>query len=87
MVMAERLVFLTGHLAKARLEKLLAGLGKTEFAWEVVDIGAIPEFAQDQQRHFLIYAIILSQQHAFRMKRRQRRFRKTADGRNGLLHT
>ena len=37
--MAERLVFLTGHLAKARLEKLLAGLGETEFAWEVVDIG------------------------------------------------
>lgn len=37
--MAERLVFLTGHLAKARLEKLLAGLGDTEFAWEVVDIG------------------------------------------------
>ena len=37
--MAERLVFLTGHLAKARLEKLLVGLGETEFAWEVVDIG------------------------------------------------
>lgn len=37
--MAERLVFLTGHLARARLEKLLAGLGETEFAWEVVDIG------------------------------------------------
>ncbi|MDW6026420.1 DUF6513 domain-containing protein [Mesorhizobium sp. BAC0120] len=37
--MAERLVFLTGHLARARLEKLLAGLGNTEFAWEVVDIG------------------------------------------------
>ncbi|MDQ2633526.1 MAG: DUF6513 domain-containing protein, partial [Pseudomonadota bacterium] len=37
--MAERLVFLTGHLARARLEKLLAGLGRTEFAWEVVDIG------------------------------------------------
>ncbi|TPN09199.1 dihydropteroate synthase [Mesorhizobium sp. B2-1-3] len=37
--MAERLVFLTGHLAKARLEKLLSGLGETEFSWEVVDIG------------------------------------------------
>ncbi len=37
--MAERLVFLTGHLARARLEKLLAGLGETEFVWEVVDIG------------------------------------------------
>ena len=37
--MAERLVFLTGHLAKGRLERLLTGLGETEFAWEIVDIG------------------------------------------------
>ncbi|HEY6630421.1 MAG TPA: DUF6513 domain-containing protein [Rhizobiaceae bacterium] len=37
--MAERLVFLTGHLAKARLERLLVSLGETEFAWAVVDIG------------------------------------------------
>ncbi|NGN41288.1 dihydropteroate synthase [Mesorhizobium sp. CGMCC 1.15528] len=37
--MAERLVFLTGHLARSRLEKLLAGLGDTEFEWEIVDIG------------------------------------------------
>jgi len=37
--MAERLVFLTGHLARARLERMLAGLGKTTFAWEVFDIG------------------------------------------------
>ncbi len=37
--MAERLVFLTGHLARSRLEKLLAGLGETEFEWEIVDIG------------------------------------------------
>ena len=37
--MAERLVFLTGHLARARLEKLLAGLRETGFAWEIVDIG------------------------------------------------
>ena len=37
--MAERLVFLTGHLARARLEKLLAGLGETDFSWEIVDIG------------------------------------------------
>jgi dihydropteroate synthase-like protein len=37
--MAERLVFLTGHLARARLEKLLVGLGETDFSWEVVDIG------------------------------------------------
>jgi dihydropteroate synthase-like protein len=37
--MAERLIFLTGHLAKPRLEKLLTGLGETEFQWEIVDIG------------------------------------------------
>ena len=37
--MTERLVFLTGHLAKARLERLLSGLGETGFAWEIVDIG------------------------------------------------
>ncbi|MGB3646629.1 MAG: DUF6513 domain-containing protein [Mesorhizobium sp.] len=37
--MAERWVFLTGHLARARLERLLAGLGKTDFDWQVVDIG------------------------------------------------
>ena len=37
--MAERLIFLTGHLAKGRLERLLTGLGETEFVWEIVDIG------------------------------------------------
>lgn len=37
--MRERLIFLTGHLAHARLEKLLTGLGETEFDWEIVDIG------------------------------------------------
>lgn len=37
--MAERLVFLTGHLARTRLEKLLVGLGETDFSWEVIDIG------------------------------------------------
>ncbi|TKT69360.1 DUF6513 domain-containing protein [Aquamicrobium sp. LC103] len=37
--MAERLVFLTGHLAKARLDRLLSSLGETEFSWEIVDIG------------------------------------------------
>ena len=37
--MAERLVFLTGHLASTRLERLLVGLGETEFVWEIVDIG------------------------------------------------
>lgn len=37
--MSERLVFVTGHLAKARLEKLLTGLGETDFSWEIIDIG------------------------------------------------
>src|SRR5262245_46379405 len=37
--MAERLIFITGHLARPRLEKLLIGLGKTDFQWEIVDIG------------------------------------------------
>jgi dihydropteroate synthase-like protein len=37
--MAERLAFLTGHLARARLERLLAGLGEAGFSWEVIDIG------------------------------------------------
>jgi dihydropteroate synthase-like protein len=37
--MAERLALLTGHLAKARLEKLVAGLGDTAAGWQVVDIG------------------------------------------------
>jgi dihydropteroate synthase-like protein len=37
--MAERLIFLTGHLAKARLERVLASLRTIDFAWEVVDIG------------------------------------------------
>ncbi len=37
--MAERWVFLTGHLARARLERLLDGLGETGFSWSVVDIG------------------------------------------------
>ncbi|MBS3648368.1 dihydropteroate synthase [Pseudaminobacter sp. 19-2017] len=37
--MAERLVFLTGHLARARLEKILAGLTDPEFSFEIVNIG------------------------------------------------
>jgi len=37
--MAERFVFLTGHLARARLQLLLEDMGGTEFAWEVIDIG------------------------------------------------
>lgn len=37
--MAERLLFLTGHLARARLERILADLGETAFTYEIVDIG------------------------------------------------
>ena len=37
--MAERILFLTGHLAENRLRRLLAGLGETDFEWEVVNIG------------------------------------------------
>lgn len=37
--MAERLLFLTGHLARARLERVLADLGKTAFTYEIIDIG------------------------------------------------
>ena len=37
--MPDRFVFVTGHLAQARLERLLVGLGETDFAWEIVDIG------------------------------------------------
>jgi hypothetical protein len=36
---ARSIAFLTGHLAKARLERLLIGLGKTDFAWNIVDVG------------------------------------------------
>lgn len=37
--MGEHIAFLTGHLARARLEKVLAALGETEFSWQIVDIG------------------------------------------------
>jgi len=37
--MAERLLFLTGHLAYARLQRVLADLGPTSFSHEIVDIG------------------------------------------------
>jgi dihydropteroate synthase-like protein len=36
--MADRILFLTGHLARPRLEKVLAG-AELGFAWSVVDIG------------------------------------------------
>jgi dihydropteroate synthase-like protein len=35
----ERILLLTGHLARHRLEKLLAGLGETPFAWSIFDVG------------------------------------------------
>ena len=37
--MAERLLFLTGHLAEPRLRRLIADLGQTGWEWEVVNIG------------------------------------------------
>lgn len=37
--MAEKLVFLTGHLAQPRLHRVLSGLQDPGFDWEVVDIG------------------------------------------------
>ena len=37
--MAERIAFITGHLAESRLRSALAGLGDTPFTWEVVNIG------------------------------------------------
>ena len=37
--MAERLLFLTGHLAQPRLQKILEALGPTEFSWRALDIG------------------------------------------------
>ena len=37
--MADRILFLTGHLAHARLEKVLAGADDLGFEWSIVDIG------------------------------------------------
>lgn len=37
--MAERLLLLTGHLAHARLVKLMTGLGEVPFEWTIFDIG------------------------------------------------
>src|SRR5215475_3020284 len=37
--MADRILFLTGHLARARLEAVLAGAGSLGFEWSVVDVG------------------------------------------------
>jgi dihydropteroate synthase-like protein len=37
--MAERILFLTGHLARARLEKVLGETGDLGFTWSVFDVG------------------------------------------------
>ncbi len=37
--MAERILFLTGHLARARLEKVLSSLERTAFEWSIFDVG------------------------------------------------
>src|SRR5215467_14513282 len=37
--MAERILFLTGHLARARLEKVLTETRDLGFEWSVVDMG------------------------------------------------
>jgi dihydropteroate synthase-like protein len=37
--MVERTIFLTGHLARARLEKVLAEIPDLGFEWSVVDVG------------------------------------------------
>lgn len=37
--MAERILFLTGHLARTRLEKVLCETGDLGFAWSVFDVG------------------------------------------------
>jgi dihydropteroate synthase-like protein len=37
--MAERILFLTGHLARPRLEKVLASLDGAPFEWSIFDVG------------------------------------------------
>jgi dihydropteroate synthase-like protein len=37
--MSERLLFLTGHLAHSRLEKVLRGMAPTSFDWAIFDVG------------------------------------------------
>jgi len=37
--MAEHILFLTGHLARPRLEKILGGSGELGFTWSVLDVG------------------------------------------------
>ena len=37
--MTERILFLTGHLARPRLERVLAEIQRPDFEWAIVDIG------------------------------------------------
>jgi Family of unknown function (DUF6513) len=37
--MAERILFLTGHLARPRLERILAETDALGFAWSIIDVG------------------------------------------------
>ena len=37
--MPEHILFLTGHLAHPRLQKVLAGFGNPGFEWSVFDVG------------------------------------------------
>ncbi|HEY3721051.1 MAG TPA: DUF6513 domain-containing protein, partial [Roseiarcus sp.] len=37
--MTERILFLTGHLARPRLERVLAQVQRPDFEWAIVDIG------------------------------------------------
>ena len=37
--MTEHILFVTGHLAKPRLTKLLAHMAPADFTYEIVDIG------------------------------------------------
>lgn len=37
--MSERLLLVTGHLAKPRLEQVMEKIGRTSFDWQIVDVG------------------------------------------------
>src|ERR1700728_4024693 len=37
--MTERVLFLTRHLARSRLERVLSGIQRPDFEWAIVDIG------------------------------------------------
>jgi dihydropteroate synthase-like protein len=37
--MKERVLFLTGHLARSRLQKVLQGMGPTPFDWSILNVG------------------------------------------------